>query len=350
MQSVVTTGIASNEKLPVITFAIPTLNAARHIGRCLSSIRNQNFPRQQIEILVADGGSEDNTLDITRSHNVMALQNPNKLADYGAKLSAQHASGDLFVIFAADNELASKDWVRYVAQIFQANKDLVALWCDMTVGKDDAPINRYYDLIKSDPLTHFLNKNLRWYLEQARVRSLDGIRYYVFDVNPSRPLVWGANGLTYRLQRVQSILLSPGFLGDNDVFQQAIETGKSRVAFVPDLQVYHHHLASLSQWISKWKRNYSRHFLAQLQTRNMNWIKVGHFRGKVIAWFIYSIFPVLSTIHSLYLAIRDKNSNWLYHPLVSFAQAVTLLRMIIGSDDGRLTIANVLFRGTLTRR
>ena len=40
-----------------ITFAMPTLNAARTIERALQSIISQSIPLDQLEILVIDGGS-----------------------------------------------------------------------------------------------------------------------------------------------------------------------------------------------------------------------------------------------------------------------------------------------------
>jgi len=47
-----------------ITFAMPTLNAARTIERALQSIRSQTIPKDQLEILVIDGGSTDATREI----------------------------------------------------------------------------------------------------------------------------------------------------------------------------------------------------------------------------------------------------------------------------------------------
>ncbi len=40
---------------------MPVLNSQRTIEKALSSIREQDFPQERIEILVIDGGSKDRT-------------------------------------------------------------------------------------------------------------------------------------------------------------------------------------------------------------------------------------------------------------------------------------------------
>lgn len=40
---------------------MPVLNSQRTIEKALSSIREQDFPQERIEILVIDGGSKDHT-------------------------------------------------------------------------------------------------------------------------------------------------------------------------------------------------------------------------------------------------------------------------------------------------
>ena len=49
---------------PKITFSIPTYNTASDLPDCLNSIRSQDYPQDKIEIIIADGGSEDDTVEI----------------------------------------------------------------------------------------------------------------------------------------------------------------------------------------------------------------------------------------------------------------------------------------------
>ena len=56
----------STRRMPRISIAIATFNAEQHLGRCLDSIRQQTYVDR--EVIVADGGSTDGTLDIIRAN------------------------------------------------------------------------------------------------------------------------------------------------------------------------------------------------------------------------------------------------------------------------------------------
>ncbi|HQP92297.1 MAG TPA: glycosyltransferase, partial [Candidatus Omnitrophota bacterium] len=47
-----------------ISIITPTLNSARTLGACIGSIADQDYPKEFIELVFADGGSTDGTLDI----------------------------------------------------------------------------------------------------------------------------------------------------------------------------------------------------------------------------------------------------------------------------------------------
>jgi glycosyltransferase involved in cell wall biosynthesis len=326
---------------PKFTISLPTYNAACDLPRCLENIRGQDYPTELVEVLVADGRSSDDTVNIARRFGATVLDNPRRLADYGAKLIAGAATGDLLVIFAADNGFETRHWLDRVAAQFVRYPDLAAVWGRLISGPDDPPINKYYELIQSDPLAFFLNKNLDRYLREAP----DGGDAYVFTVDPRRPVIWGANGLVYRLAYVRDIILRDEFLGDNDIFQCMIERGQSRVAYIPSLRTYHHHVRSLRQWIGKWRRNYTLHFLEHYDSRNLNWVYAGGIRWKMAIWLLYSLLPLISGAHALTLALRDRNAHWLYHPIVAFCQTVCYAYHTVRSGAGRRLIGALVLRG-----
>ena len=55
-----------SEKLPLVTIVISTLNAEATLEKCLGSIFSQIYPH--IEIIIADGLSNDRTMEIVRQH------------------------------------------------------------------------------------------------------------------------------------------------------------------------------------------------------------------------------------------------------------------------------------------
>jgi len=334
---------------PKITFSIPTYNAASDLPNCLSSIRNQNYPKDKIEILIADGDSEDDTVEIAKKFGAQVYHNEKRLADYGAKKIAKYATGDLLVIFAADNELGSDDWVQKVATIFTEHKDIAAIWGRIVSGKDDPAINKYYALIQSDPFFFFMNQNLKAYLRRTSVEEIMGGECYFFKVEKERPLVWGANGLTYDFHLVKDIILRDEFIADNDVFQIVIENGHNRVAYMPSLETVHHTVESLSEWVSKWRRNFTKTFLGKMESRNLNWAFTKDFKRKLALWLIYSLVPAFSFTDAVYKAVKDRSLYWMYHPLVAFAQSAVYIYLTLGTKSGRTMIHNVLKRGKLSQ-
>ena len=314
-----------------ISFIIPTYNASLHIGSCLESIRNQKYPQDRIEILILDGGSADETLSIAGKYNCQVLKNSKKLAEYGVQLGMESAKGDLLAVFAADNELVDNNWVQKVADVFNSDKDISAVWGRLAAGEKDSSLNKYFELIQSDPLNWFLNNNLDSYKKNAELFGKD---FYKFKVDPKKPLVWGANGLIYRAEKIKPIWKQSGYLGDNDAFQYMIEQGENKVGYFDFPFVYHHHVARLRDWVRKWQRNFFQHLLDKYKTRNMNWVFIRNFKLKLFFWSIYNLIPLFSLGHALYLFFRDNNAYWFYHPLVSFMQFLTYVRLTLFTKKG----------------
>ncbi|MHC4066623.1 MAG: glycosyltransferase, partial [Planctomycetota bacterium] len=59
-----------DRRLPTVSVVIPTLNEADHIAWCIRSIQHAPV----IEIIVADGGSRDETVPIARALGATVVQ------------------------------------------------------------------------------------------------------------------------------------------------------------------------------------------------------------------------------------------------------------------------------------
>ena len=53
-----------------LSIVIPVLNSERTLGECLEAIAAQTLPRGEYEIVLADAGSADRTLEIARAAGV----------------------------------------------------------------------------------------------------------------------------------------------------------------------------------------------------------------------------------------------------------------------------------------
>jgi len=321
--------------LPGFTILMPTFNSESRIRRCLESIRQQKYPQDHVQILIADGGSTDKTREIAEGYGATIVDNPLKLAEEGLRVGMSQVRREHVVIFADDNEFAEYTWLSTVEAIFEAADRLCAFFCRLGASKDDPPVNKYYALIETEPLNFYMNRNLKQYVGSSVRRSTVGINYHAFDVQPAKPLVWGANGLTYRTEVIRGIWDTEEYLGDNDAFQLMIESGNNRVAYTRELCVFHHHVNGLWSWRKKWGRNFQQHFLVNLDTRNLNWLFVPHFTVKLVTWTLYSLIPVVSIPLAVARALHDRDWHWLYHPAAAFLQASTYIKILLTSEEGR---------------
>ena len=58
---------------PRISVIMPTLNAEAILENCLGSIAGQTYPRDRIEIILADAHSKDRTREIAKKYGCIVL-------------------------------------------------------------------------------------------------------------------------------------------------------------------------------------------------------------------------------------------------------------------------------------
>mgnify|MGYP001572204949 CR=1 FL=1 len=59
--------------MKTISVILATLNSGKILERCLASIRSQDYDQEKIEIVIADGGSIDNTLEIAEKYQARVI-------------------------------------------------------------------------------------------------------------------------------------------------------------------------------------------------------------------------------------------------------------------------------------
>ena len=87
---------------PTVTIAMPALNEEHYIEACIASVQAQDYPRDQLEILVADGGSTDRTREILArlaadDPRIKMIDNPERLQAAGLGKLVKAAQGDIII-------------------------------------------------------------------------------------------------------------------------------------------------------------------------------------------------------------------------------------------------------------
>jgi glycosyltransferase involved in cell wall biosynthesis len=109
--------------LPPVSIIVPAYNEEKHIRECLTSLKNQSYPPEKIEILCVDDGSLDHTKQIAGqyAHTVLSQkhQGPDRARNYGASKS----QGDILIFIDADMYV-DKNYVEYITEpIIKNNTD-----------------------------------------------------------------------------------------------------------------------------------------------------------------------------------------------------------------------------------
>ncbi len=101
---------------PRVTIAMPAFNEENYIETCIASVQAQDYPRELIEILVADGRSTDRTREILArlteaDPRIQVIDNPDKIQAAGLGQIVHQATGDVIVRMDVHCEYAP-DYVR----------------------------------------------------------------------------------------------------------------------------------------------------------------------------------------------------------------------------------------------
>jgi glycosyltransferase involved in cell wall biosynthesis len=87
---------------PFVSIVLPCRNEAACIAECLDSIQASTYPRDRIEVLIADGASDDGTRDIVARYaaadsRIRLLDNPRRTAPAGLNVAIREARGEVIV-------------------------------------------------------------------------------------------------------------------------------------------------------------------------------------------------------------------------------------------------------------
>jgi hypothetical protein len=228
-----------------------------------------------------------------------------------------------------------------VGKLFEREPRLSAAFGRLVSGADDPPLNKYIELIQSEPLNWFLNRNLEWYLERHSVGP-DG--FALFEVDPARPLIWGANGLAVRREHALPAWSREGYVADVDAFHAMVRAGHRLVAYKPGPYCFHHQVTTLGDLRRKWLRNAGQHLVREASARELDWVLVPGFQGRALLWTVYSLVPLVSGADAVRRALRDRSIYWLYHPVASLLQTITYAQALTSSRSGRALVKRALAR------
>ncbi len=318
-----------------VSFLIPTLNSERTLEKCLASITGQDYPKEKMEIIIADGGSIDKTVKIAKAYGAKIYQNPLKTGEAGKAIALRQAQGELVALIDSDNILPDRNWLMKMVEPFKDQEILGSEPWEFTYRKEDGFIDRYCALLgMNDPLCLFLGnydkRNLltdRWTemkVQSSKLKVKNGIPnkvqgedwdYLKIELEPPNIPTIGANGTIMR----RAVLNKPGlvvgnYLVDIDVIASLASDNPVKFAKVKTGIVHLYCGSSLKIFIRKQKRRIRDYlYFQKAGLRQYPWQKQNKLGLFKFVFFCVTILPLL--YQSLKGFSRKKDPAWFFHPI-----------------------------------
>lgn len=108
----------------MISIVIPTLNEENYLPFLLDSIKAQDF--NDFEIIVADAGSKDKTVEIAKKYGCKIISTMSKLPGEGKNKGAKFAQGDLIFFLDADIILPEKSFSKFLKEFYEKKLNIAS--------------------------------------------------------------------------------------------------------------------------------------------------------------------------------------------------------------------------------
>ena len=258
-----------------ISCVIPAKNADDPLlSDLIRSIRAQDFPQEDVEIIVVTEGDSESAKAI----------------------GIRKATGDIICMLCADNMIMENRVFKIIAESFLNNPSWSAIYSrTYHHKKDDNSLNRYFALIGgNDPVCYYLGKNDR----QPHVFDLIRRSNY----QPS----YGCNGFFYRASEIKATNLDHYYPMDNAMEVPGV--------FMPMLSgsIWHRTADGFLTFLRK-RYKYARDLYCDRNDRRWKMLDT-----REDYWHLFTfIFFTLTIIEPVYVSIRGfigkRDPAWFWH-------------------------------------
>lgn len=122
------------KEYPKVSFIIPVRNEEKYIRDCLDSLLSLDYPKDKVEILLAEGKSTDNTRKIIEEYakkydNIRVFDNPSGNTAIGRNICIENSTGDMLMNFSG-HAIASKNLLKVLAlKLAEQPEDIAGVGC-----------------------------------------------------------------------------------------------------------------------------------------------------------------------------------------------------------------------------
>lgn len=324
-------------KWPSVSFAIATRNSGRTLSECLSSIKDQLYP-SSVEIVIADGGSSDNTFEIIKKYNtkLIKVDESKQNAEYNKGVAVDACKNELIILVDHDNILPHNHWIRNMVRPLVEDEEIFGCGVfQFGYDRNMTALDRYFALLgATDPIPFFFNKSghQSWIYKEFHLRGTllkESKNYYKVELNPDKMPALGANGSVIRNNLIKSLKLTPNLFFHIDVHADLAKKGYVKYAFVKDT-IIHLSNNNIISFLRRRRYFMEKYHFTDRSKRRYSIYEHDKDKFLLLGYILYSLSIVLPLIDSIRGYLRVKDIAWFIHPImclcILFLYGITYLR------------------------
>lgn len=297
----------------------------RTLEEYMDAIIMQDYPHSDIEIIIADGGSIDGSLEKLKEYNdkydieIKIYENKLRTAEAGKAVGVRVATGDVVCLLDSDNILPDKNWMNQMMKPFE-DKNIVATEpIEFTARKQDSIINRYTAMLgMGDPLCLYLGNYDRYSAVSGKWTKVkheeeDRGDYLAVRFDNMIPTI-GANGFCMRRHELIDNF-EGDYLFDIDVLWELLQKDKNKKIAKVKNGIIHLFSPDAKTFYRKQNRRIEDFlFFSDAKGRKYPWKKTG--KGGIVLFCLCTITIIPLIIQAIIgFARKGDFVAWAFHPV-----------------------------------
>lgn len=156
-------------KEPVVSVIIAAYNSERFLSDLVESLRNQKLPEKEwLEILIVDGGSQDNTVKVARELGCLVINNPEGNAIAAKSIGFMSAKSKYVCFLDHDEKLCNPESLFTKISVMNENPDVVAILTSGYLLEKAEPASNSYGSEYGDPFSRFRYRFPNSYIRRTK--------------------------------------------------------------------------------------------------------------------------------------------------------------------------------------